>query len=76
VCGNDVVQAGEECDDGNTEPGDLPSPPCSREIPEGCGAITGLDYQNACLLTPFFTAMQERGEHMEHNEGTRTSPRL
>lgn len=31
VCGNDQVEAGEECDDGNTSAGDGCSPACRRE---------------------------------------------
>jgi cysteine-rich repeat protein len=31
VCGNDVVETGEECDDGNTNPGDCCSPTCQYE---------------------------------------------
>jgi cysteine-rich repeat protein len=31
VCGNSVVESGEDCDDGNTEPGDCCSPTCQYE---------------------------------------------
>ena len=31
VCGNGVVESGEDCDDGNTEPGDCCSPTCQYE---------------------------------------------
>ena len=30
-CGNDVVETGEQCDDGNTDPGDCCSPTCQYE---------------------------------------------
>jgi cysteine-rich repeat protein len=31
VCGNSVVESGEDCDDGNTDPGDCCSPTCQYE---------------------------------------------
>jgi len=34
-CGNMVVEAGEECDDGNRNAGDGCSPNCTRELPNG-----------------------------------------
>jgi len=37
LCGNDVVDAGEECDDGNTESGDGCSATCQNE---GCEPVT------------------------------------
>lgn len=36
VCGNNMVESGEQCDDGNTQAGDGCSPTCQTEIPV-CG---------------------------------------
>ncbi|MCB9851929.1 MAG: PQQ-dependent sugar dehydrogenase [Phycisphaerales bacterium] len=36
VCGNNIVENGEQCDDGNTQAGDGCSPTCQNEIPV-CG---------------------------------------
>ncbi|MBW2400452.1 MAG: hypothetical protein JRG80_14415, partial [Deltaproteobacteria bacterium] len=32
VCGNTITESGEECDDGNTNPGDCCSPTCQYEV--------------------------------------------
>jgi cysteine-rich repeat protein len=37
VCGNGAVETGEECDDGNTAPGDGCDASCDREPPPNCG---------------------------------------
>jgi cysteine-rich repeat protein len=42
VCGNGILQPGEQCDDGNTDPGDGCSPTCRYE-PFPCGAGGTLD---------------------------------
>jgi cysteine-rich repeat protein len=36
VCGDDAKEGGEECDDGNTDPGDGCSPACAIEHPDVC----------------------------------------
>jgi len=46
ICGNGVIEAGEECDDGNTVSGDGCSATCQTEVPGeeppgGGGAVTG-----------------------------------
>ena len=44
VCGNSVVEQGEECDDGNTNSGDGCSDQCQNEILRGdCNSTGGLD---------------------------------
>jgi cysteine-rich repeat protein len=37
VCGNGTIETGEECDDGNTAPGDGCDAACDREPPPNCG---------------------------------------
>ena len=37
LCGNDLLEPGEQCDDGNTEDGDGCSSTCQLEIVPGCG---------------------------------------
>ncbi len=43
VCGNQVLESGEDCDDGNTDPGDCCSPTCQYEsAATECRAAAGL----------------------------------
>lgn len=46
-CGNDVLEDGEECDDGNNVPGDGCDPTCKEEIPPECGNGV-LEYGEEC----------------------------
>lgn len=39
VCGNNVKEPGEACDDGNALPGDRCSPECEREDPDACPGV-------------------------------------
>lgn len=39
VCGNNVKEPGEGCDDGNALPGDRCSPECEREDPDACPGV-------------------------------------
>jgi len=48
TCGNGAIEAGEECDDGNTDDGDGCSATCELEDLDGDGV---LDVQDACLGT-------------------------
>jgi len=41
VCGNSVVETGEQCDDGNTNSGDGCSATCQTEVPGGGGGAGG-----------------------------------
>ena len=44
ICGDNVQEGDETCDDGNTDPGDGCSPDCQRETLEGCPAsYTGVN---------------------------------
>jgi len=40
VCGDGVLASGEDCDDGNTAPGDGCSPSCAVEMPDACPGTT------------------------------------
>jgi cysteine-rich repeat protein len=50
TCGNDVVEAGEDCDDGNTDPGDCCSATCQHESAATvCRASAGVcDIEETC----------------------------
>jgi cysteine-rich repeat protein len=39
MCGNNVKEPGEGCDDGNALPGDRCSPECEREDPDACPGV-------------------------------------
>jgi cysteine-rich repeat protein len=63
VCGNGVVEPGEQCDDGNTDNGDGCSSTCQLEQPvscdddgsscdQGCDATTRFHRLNCVLQTP------------------------
>jgi len=47
VCGNDIVETGEDCDDGNTDPGDCCSATCSYEV---AGSLCGNPGDGVCDL--------------------------
>ena len=42
-CGNGTVEAGEDCDDGNTTSGDGCSERCVRELPDGASCVDDID---------------------------------
>lgn len=49
-CGNDIKEAGEECDDGNTEPGDGCDEDCRKETVEVGPCDGAIDYRAAAKL--------------------------
>jgi cysteine-rich repeat protein len=74
VCGNGLVQSGEECDDGNIEPGDMCSPTCSLEIPTGCTLISQEDYENVWAFDAYYHAMLARARDLGYSTASLNSP--
>jgi cysteine-rich repeat protein len=56
VCGNGVVESGEQCDDGNTTPGDGCDASCMLEIPPTAYRISSLLLRDPHAYTRFFLA--------------------
>jgi cysteine-rich repeat protein len=64
VCGNSVVESGEDCDDGNTDPGDCCSPTCQyesaatvcRHAAGVCDAPDNCDGAGACTVDTKLTS--------------------
>ncbi|OGZ73902.1 MAG: hypothetical protein A2998_00905 [Candidatus Staskawiczbacteria bacterium RIFCSPLOWO2_01_FULL_37_25b] len=53
VCGNTIVESGEQCDDGNTANGDGCSAVCQTETPSGGGGgVGGNSYYSTILASP------------------------
>lgn len=59
ICGNDVIESGEECDDGNTEGGDGCSASCQNEV-----TSTGTSGGPACG-----DRVRQSGEECDYEDG-------
>lgn len=52
VCGNDILEAGEECDDDNTDPLDGCSATCTIEDPDECATAPMVQLQPGVPVSP------------------------
>jgi cysteine-rich repeat protein len=60
ICGNGIVEAGEECDDGNTVSDDGCSATCTLELPPGCSLVDPATYYAAFGSDPLYQVVVER----------------
>jgi cysteine-rich repeat protein len=70
VCGNGVIDAGEECDDGNTSDGDGCSATCTSELIPGHGCNRSKDCYVEWLVSPTTLANgnPQRAQFLECND--------
>src|SRR5437016_10401096 len=68
VCGNGVVETGEECDDGNTVAGDGCSSTCTIELSAGCVLIAQTDYEAAHGGSVEFQRVRGYAEHLGYED--------
>jgi cysteine-rich repeat protein len=66
-CGNGILEGVEQCDDGNTTPGDGCSGGCTLELPPNCQASTSASYQAAFGSDRFYQAVLARAQGLGFN---------
>jgi cysteine-rich repeat protein len=70
VCGNNVLEAGEQCDDGNTNDGDGCSAKCRNEIvAAGGGGCSSTRDQTLWLVAAYFFASRSRRRTSRSSSG-------